>query len=88
LICQKNDSCSCPMNVGIGNCDCQTRTSGNESYFNGYLCVRAGLYNETCPEGNDYECQVLTQNLRCNTSTKKCACQTGKTWNETQNLCQ
>ena len=87
LICQNLTSCSCPTLISRGHCDCPTRTFGSETYYNGFLCTDAASYGQACPGGQDYECKVLAQNLRCNTVTYKCDCIIGKTWNATQNDC-
>ena len=86
LICKANGaSCLCPANITNGYCDCPSRINGAEYYWNGTRCIPAGAYGASCSV--DYECQVLTQFLKCDTcSTKKCICSNG-IWDSTQNIC-
>ncbi len=49
------------------------RVSNNETYWNGSMCVSAGAYGNKC--SNNYQCQVLTQSLKCDTITSKCSCE-------------
>jgi hypothetical protein len=66
-------SCGCPEQVQDGGyCDCDDRYYGNEHYWNGSKCVKAGIYGDAC--NSSYECQQLTLLLTCDNSTRKCIC--------------
>jgi hypothetical protein len=75
LICRTagSTSCSCPLTVASGKCDCPTRVVDEERLWNGTACVYAGEYGDSCVIG--YQCQELTELLKCDTcSTFKCVC--------------
>ena len=70
-------SCSCPLTITNGHCDCPTRVVNGEYYWNGTSCRFAGKYGDSCIA--DYQCQVLTDSLSCDTcgGTYKCFCTNG-----------
>ena len=83
LICQLNGtSCSCPIAVPIGNCDCPTRVVESEYYYNGSSCVEAASYNKACTGGN-YTCKTLKENTLCDLNNGICNCGPCGYWNYT-----
>jgi hypothetical protein len=73
LICKTSGvSCLCPTSVSNNKCDCQARILNNEQYWNGSQCIVAGKYGDFCT--NDYQCQILTLSLICDTLNKICIC--------------
>jgi hypothetical protein len=71
LICQHSSSCQCPDTVSIDNCDCPTKTIGNEYYWDESDCKPALGINQACK--SNYTCRTLTENTICIGSVCKCA---------------
>jgi hypothetical protein len=84
LICGTGTSCSCPTNLLAGKCDCPTRVSGNELYWNGSFCVSAHSKNQSCSE--DYMCQTLTQATTCISGI--CNCLSTQYFNKMNSKCE
>ena len=79
-------SCLCPNSVVNGKCDCPTRVSGSEFYWDGSFCVSASSYNQSC-HTSDYTCKVLKEKTFCDTTLNKCLCSTNYFWNTTSKMC-
>ena len=77
--------CNCPATFSVGMCDCYRRP-GNESYWDGSVCVPAKAKDMTCTDfSRSYECQYLTTGTICNSSTGSfiCECAPLKYFNRT-----
>jgi hypothetical protein len=75
LICRTSGttSCSCPVTITNGYCDCPTDSSTNEYFWNGTSCAPALGNAEACT-GN-YQCSYSIKKLTC--ISGKCDCANG-----------
>ena len=76
LICRLSGStCACPSIIPTGICDFPTPFAGSEYYWDSRKskCVIAGLFNQSCYNGN-YTCQILTQNTQYDLTANLCNC--------------
>jgi hypothetical protein len=71
LVCNNGTSCSCPINLSAGRCDCPIRVTGNEMYWNG--STYTPVHNNTQSCLGDYMCQKQTQGTSCSGGTCKCS---------------
>lgn len=83
LVCTSN--CTCPAASGNGICDCK-RIKDSEFYWDGSNCVPALSYGSPCT--NNYECQTLTQDSFCNTTTGLCDCATPGGYSSIDKVCK
>jgi hypothetical protein len=84
LICGNGTSCSCPTNLLADKCDCPTRLSGSEMYWDGSICVSALSKNQSCSA--DYMCQTLTQATTCISGV--CNCLSTEYFNNMNSKCE
>ena len=73
LICKSATSglsCSCPVTILNGFCDCPTRISGMEYFWDGTQCAPAYNLYERCTY--TYQCQTAVKSLSC--INQNCSC--------------
>lgn len=87
LVCSTGTSCTCPLTLLSGKCDCPVRVSGNETYWNGAACTQALSNSQPCfNSSTNYMCQTLTQGTTC--SGGFCSCSSLQFFNITSNKCE
>ncbi|RNA31585.1 prion-like-(Q N-rich) domain-bearing 25 [Brachionus plicatilis] len=79
MSCSANNHCNSDQNLKciMESCNC-SRIQGNEEYWNGSYCVAAVTYDQPC--SHDYQCQIITENTKCDGGKCLCSNNTMQFW--------
>ena len=85
-------SCNCPTIIANSNCDCSSRTVGNEFFWNGTQCTPAIPFKGSCLNiASSYMCRTLTEGTVCSgniTASYTCQCPNLKYFNVLNKKCE